>query len=131
MNRIILSALILGLLAGCQEKTEVNEPVGKQNATDEMTVEDARSYVQSQIDRYLGGQRTQEQFNKIKLGTLKYVDREIESIEIKKVLPAFTEEGEESPNHWKVMLVITGDNWVENEEADVFYNETSKQWNSL
>ncbi len=117
--KLALLASILGMtILGCGDSIPSSKSgqVGEDKPA-EKTVDDARKYMQEQIDRYLGGQRTQEQLMKITHNlkpTTNIINHgPIESILITNVLPWYSEEGEREKDGFVIMLTFAGADWHE------------------
>jgi hypothetical protein len=118
-KRALLASALTALLVGCNGPS----PASKADRVDgtkagEKTVDDARKYMQEQIDRYLGGQRTEAQLSKITKDvgpSLKIINKgPIQSISIINVLPWYSEKGEKQKNGFVLTRAFSGAGWQEN-----------------
>lgn len=118
-RRGLLASALTALLVGCNGSFSGSKPdrVAGTKAG-EKTVDDARKYMQEQIDRYLGGQRTEAQLSKITkdvVPSLRIINKgPIQSISITNVLPWYSEKGEKQKDGFVLTLAFTGTGWQEN-----------------
>jgi hypothetical protein len=127
---LLVPILVIALL-GCNGSTPATKPgVVGESKSDEKTVEDSRKYMQEQIDRYLGGQRTQEQLMKITLdvkpGFQIIKNGPIQSITITNILPWYSEKGERQKNGFVLSLAFSGAGWNENVPVHMTYHDDGK-----
>ncbi|HXY36648.1 MAG TPA: hypothetical protein VEI07_20605 [Planctomycetaceae bacterium] len=134
-RNLAVVAFVAASFVGCDiQNTPAKKsvaPVAEKAQTDEKTPDDARNYMQEQIDRYLGGQRTDKQLMKLDpTGEVTYphIGDKINSITITNVLPAYSKEGEKQENAFKVSLVFTGDKWTKTVERHVMYEPKMGGW---
>jgi len=126
MRRILLTAFLCSPLLGCGGPVPDPNPDKFVAAkTGEKTAEDARKYLQEQIDRYLGGQTTMEQLNKIMLdvkpGFKIIAGKPIQTISIVNALASYSEKGEKQKNCFLLSLAFAGADWKENVTSHVNY----------
>lgn len=127
MDRSLVVAFVVASFMGCEKQNtparKADAPVAEKAQTDEKTIDDARKYMQEQIDRYLGGQRTPEQLMKLTLeGARLSIGNRINSISITNVLQAYGKKGEKWPNAFKVSMLFGGEGLAENVESNVMYD---------
>ncbi len=128
MNRIFLSLAIVFLFysIGCNQSTTSEQNASAESTSDskEKTADDLRLYLQENINRYLGGQKTTEQLNTFThhfMVAAQANEAGIDDIQIKSVLQAYTESGELDANYFVVKLIFSQGNWQREEEIHYFY----------
>jgi len=136
MSRIVLAVFLVASFMGCDKSNSAakkpDAPVKAESS--EKTADDARKYVQEQIDRYLGGQQTHEQLLKITLGgffPIRHVGEPVTSITIQNALQSFSEKGDKEPNTFKITIVFSGAKWTETVVSRVSYHPEEGIWRSI